>query len=906
MSPNDRDVVVDDEGRPREKRHRTKGERGERSERSSRADGHHHRSRKSRSSKSQLSEPTGSDVPSGPHSSTSHRRRRRRDEGRENKEDRRERYERLDREDRESGLKVKEKSSSMAELVPEVAKTAMSSTDRVSVPYPSFSKAHSKEAIHSREDVSAPFRKTDPLTPEHTDLGSEDRQRSKSADYTAGRKPTVSNNERPPSPPETELTAKKARSTTPESAVKKPAMNQSRSRASSVSGAATTLPAEVKSHISVPASATSSQGTAKYAKSTTPRPPHSQEHLHPSDAASVDRTASKRSVHDPGITTVEEVGEDDSSPTTLPDSSSPKTPTNHHVHFPPPPPPPIFPPMKGPHGRFPGPPPMVFPSSTPGLIIGTPAPPPPPPPPLNFAEAPRVDYLLQNGGLTAPAPRHFLSVLPRNGTRPSNPPLVGAQVLFAPFFNLLEQYNGVLGKQGSIAVATGHRSVARRLLDRLEHVFSRDLPDHGCSCIICEKSGEEHHGLNWGEVLEWVSGRGDLPQWPPFDLAELGAKAVEPQPIGGPPRPSSPIKMDPDIAEEFREHYLRQSKKVRHAVDKWLNNCAEAPAPPPTEVDDETLSFAILTNLDTEERPFFNALFTGAKDLQPALRAPTPFRKPRTDFLVRTGLALQRLHRLERAPRDAETAMYLIKNRDIHDLLATISDITPQEWEILTSGRFDGFLWSGAEDDVTTPTESRGATPASGFFPSSRTPARNAPTPGRPGSRMTTPLRSFSRGSTATPASFISGVSTTHPKAVSNDEEAEIAALAELEREIYTGMEALEDAFESLHRRAEEVRTALRTRGAGLMQSMQSRRHINVYGAPSSGNSLGNSSTYDTNLWNSNPSEDGGTSESDWCADDFELMPDDSASNISSSRHRRPKRRSERRTPAPIEELEEG
>ena len=36
-----------------------------------------------------------------------------------------------------------------------------------------------------------------------------------------------------------------------------------------------------------------------------------------------------------------------------------------------------------------------------------------------------------------------------------------------------------------------------------------------------------------------------------------------------------------------------------------------------------------------------------------------------------------------------------------------------------------------------------------------------------------------------------------------------------------------------------------------------------------------------------------------------ELMPDDSASNISSSRHRRHKRRHERRTPALVEEEDE-
>jgi len=140
-----------------------------------------------------------------------------------------------------------------------------------------------------------------------------------------------------------------------------------------------------------------------------------------------------------------------------------------------------------------------------------------------------------------------------------------------------------------------------------------------------------------------------------------------------------------------------------------------------------------------------------------------------------------------------------------------------------------------------------------------------------------------------------------HP--VSNDEETEIAILAEVEREIYAGMEALEDAFEGLHRKAEIVRRALRERGAGLSMMAQSRRgsagenqSYARLGTPSFGDrgwEYGDSSEVDV--------------ESDWGGDDTisEIAPDDSASNISSSRHRRPKRRNERRTPAPVEEEDE-
>ncbi|KKY31434.1 putative 5-methylcytosine g t mismatch-specific dna [Diaporthe ampelina] len=564
-----------------------------------------------------------------------------------------------------------DENSSMTDLVPELNR----SRDRVHIPYPTFSKAHSKESVASKDDLSTSSAAgqgagtgTDPLTPETTDLGAgEDIKRSKSADFSSKRKLSRKTN-RPPSPPDTNLSAEKKRST---GSVRLKDAGDDRPRSRTSHASRSTSKTDETSKVSRK-SKSSSQATFK-----------------------------------------------------LPGSKGP------------------------------------------------------------------VDYLMQNGGLPNVVPKNFLAVLPRqNGTRPSNPPLRGAETLFAPFFNLLDQYQDVLTNRGSIAVATGHRTVARRLLDRLEDVFNRDLPEEGCNCIM--------------------------------------------------------FKIDPDIAEEFREHYLRQSKKVKAAVDRWLTNCAEAPAPPPQDVDDETLTFAILTALDHEDRPYFNALLTGARELQPALRAPTPMRKPRADLVIKSGLALQRLYRLPQAPRDAETVCYLVKHPQMHDLLSTICDINPPEWEILISGRFDGFLCSA--------------------YP--------------------------------------------NRQAVSNDEESEIAVLAELEREIYVGMEALEDAFETLHQRAELVRTALRQRGAGLSMSLQQRRGYGVLDAnggiqvlPQSGGSVPG---MDRPQW---ADEESLASEStdDWGIDaDWELRPDDSASNISSSRQRRPKRRDERRsTPAPIREEDE-
>ncbi|KAI0162219.1 hypothetical protein GGR57DRAFT_453426 [Xylariaceae sp. FL1272] len=858
-------------------------------------DGHRHRHKSTRSSKLKPFVDGESSVAA---STTQKRRRHRTEEEKER--------------DRQK------KASSMTDLVPELSRTSAAGS-RVSLNYPTFSKAHSKESVYGREDLNASASRHDPLTPDPTDLSSKSR-RSKSADGSKERSKSSRKEQRPPSPPETDLSGeKKHRSKTSTPRLGEDGTERPRSRTSGVSRSDSRH--EDKSKVSMRSKASSQATYVKAPNYPPPPPPFVQTVVDEGSTLSDDKTAGARSAATSvapkrsASTKASKIPslESDDSPDSV-QESSPKTPTATQQF----PPPKVVPSDNTNTVSYT---PFEYddkdrptPTATPATDFGPP-PPPPPPPPLDIQEAPRVDYLLQNGGLHHRIPKNFLAVLPRqNGSRPSNPPLAGCETLFAPFFNLLDQYQSVLQNQGSVAVATGHKSVARRLLDRLEDVFSRDLPAEGCTCIMCEKTQHEHRGLGWGEVLERVGGRVEMPSWPPFDLSAVVVTAIE-NTAELPPRPSSPIKLDPDIGEEFREHYLRQSKKVRSSVDKWMNNCAETPAPPPSDVDDETLTFAILTSLDQEERPYFNALVSGARELQPALRAPTPMRRPRTDFMVKTGLQLQRLYRLPQAPRDAETAVYLVKNPFHHDLLATMTDISPQEWEILISGRFDGFLWSGADgDDAITPTMenplSRGATPARGVFSPPPSHGPQTPgmgmrqTPGFGGSRSTTPFSDvYSRGTT--PASFISLSSSTAPGhnrgPVSHDEEVEMVALAEVEREIYQGMEALEDAFEKLHERAEVVRNALRQRNNGLLMTRQHRRagYIDVLPQLSGG-----SAGYERPSW-ATGEDDGVTSESDWGGDDFDIAPEDSASNISSSRHRRPKRRTERRTPAPIEEDDE-
>lgn len=500
------------------------------------------------------------------------------------------------------------------------------------------------------------------------------------------------------------------------------------------------------------------------------------------------------------------------------------------------------------------------------------APPPPPPPPEMPASIPRVDYLLQNGGLSRQVPKTLLlgSHYPDCVPPPSYQPQAAAHKIFEPFKGLLDEYQGVLGKNGSLAVATGYRSVARRLLDRLEAVFARDISCESCTCLMCENQqlSEAHPGVSWGEVLELVSGRRELPTWPPFMLepSVVDTSSTEEH---------IPMqKLDIDVPPEYREHYIRQSRKTKVAVDNWLGEQAGQATSAPDSVDDDTLTFAMLTHLGSEQRPLFCSIL----GIRSNTSAPTP--KPdgqtsraRPHALMSSSLAIQRLYRLATTPRDPETAIYMLNNPGMHHVLATLAGISDDEWDILISGRFDGFLRSGAEDQGPTST---GNTPRYGSR--SNTPFN--------GARGTTPMdrpASQPYSMTSPPASFGGPIAL--------DEEMEIAALAEVEREIYLGMEALEDAFEALHCKAEVVRRTLRERGAGLSVANQNRRGSHVEARMGTPSVVGG--------WDSGMDDD-------FLDDGISLAPDDSASNISSSRRRRPKRRTERRTPAPVEEEDEG
>ncbi|KAK2755578.1 hypothetical protein FQN54_006518 [Arachnomyces sp. PD_36] len=780
---------------------------------------------------------------------------------------------------------------------------------RTSLPYPSFSKAHSKEAVGSREQFP---QKLSILTPDPTDL--EDAEKEKRAGNTTtrnGNGRSRNNNDAPPSPPLTSMEQPSPRRGDTPDKSSKTSEEKSKSR-------------EGKTKVRVrPASTKSSSSTRKKgpeertktssrtARPSTPVKAKSQDEP---QRTSSHKTSSKSKLHDDDT----ELSQKRSSRSTRPaspaqssvtvteapaesavdsDSTSiaPNQPTSYQT--------PTAPPenmYSNNHQSSPPTPTAYDPASrrqTPQQVYmgngGTTShgsfPPPPPPAPQMPVTIPRVDYLLQNGGLGHHITRHLLGAAEPNSLNQTLQPQAAVMRLFAPYNKLLDDYNQVMSRNGSLAVATGYRSVARRLLDRLEAVFARDISSETCRCVMCDPNeyvDECPAGVSWGEVLELVSGRQELPNWPPFSIA------ASPQGLGiSSASPNLPMqKLDIDIPEEYREHYERQSRKTKQAVDKWLSRQPDEETSPPDEVDEETLTFAILTHLDHEQRPMFSALL--GIDSMPS--APSE-EKLTPEPLQLAGIAIQRLYRLTSPPRDSEAAIFMVSNPAIHNVLATVAAISNDEWDILVSGRFDGFLRSGAEDHFP-PTTCASAPPRSASRNTNHSgfPSR-APTPSYVNGRPFRPASQPYGGSAVPSRAPTPGGSLGAPIAM--DEEAEIAALAEVERDIYLGMEALEDAFEALHCKAEMVRQLLRERGAGLTIANQSRR-ASLGGVEAR---LGTPGSVDGNgpSWESSTDDgfDDGMSE---------LAPDDSASNISSNRKRRPKRRNERRTtPALVEEDEE-
>ncbi|KAF8419462.1 hypothetical protein EV426DRAFT_288785 [Tirmania nivea] len=433
-----------------------------------------------------------------------------------------------------------------------------------------------------------------------------------------------------------------------------------------------------------------------------------------------------------------------------------------------------------------------------------------------------VDYLLANGGLPRPIsitfspqrdPHEIDYIFAKGGEIPevSYVPInsghdeVGGHgreslTVFAPLHDSLDAYTQILANGGSVAVGTGYRSVARRLLERVEALFARDI------------------GLPWGETLEWLRGkrrRERLPVLPVLPVRGFLKKDTsgvdegetptvlgnnqggdEPTRYQPPPPPAVPLLQPPADGQGVHQ-MLQEGEKIRTKtkVEEWLDETETVlsttinangggpvtnsiPTIPNGKANDLAGNFYITlanqfnapqqnagalvisqdaastTSQEEEEEKLVSGVVMDLLNDDHEQKERYTHYLNDNALLERTMLALRRLYPSFPAHTITRSiaALYLLLHPDLHPVLEAISRITKGELDLLNSGRFDGFL---DEKDV-----------------------------------------------------------------IPADEEKELEALEVLDGNIFRTMEKLEDEIEALHVRAEEVRRKLRVRKEAIARKM--------------------------------------------------------------------------------------
>jgi serine/threonine protein kinase len=218
----------------------------------------------------------------------------------------------------------------------------------------------------------------------------------------------------------------------------------------------------------------------------------------------------------------------------------------------------------------------------------------------------------------------------------------------------------------------GSRPVGSNLFNRVEDAFPHMI---SCPCMFCFDqlhSEELLRKVTWDDLFVLVF-QTKLPPWPPskdlsaLDLGSLSCQLDDPCQI---------------FESEVRKGHHRRLRQIKAQVQSWLS---ELPAVvlANEDIDDETLMFVLLTQLEQPQRPVFYALLWGL-DKIPTPRTQKPEGGP-PQYLAKAGLALKRLYRkqLPSVPRDPLVVMYLIRHPHMHRLLATLAAVQEEGWEKL-------------------------------------------------------------------------------------------------------------------------------------------------------------------------------------------------------------------------------
>ena len=291
-----------------------------------------------------------------------------------------------------------------------------------------------------------------------------------------------------------------------------------------------------------------------------------------------------------------------------------------------------------------------------------------------------IDYLKPNGSLPAPVSPYFH---PSQDPSSLDPPPGGETEVDGIFGNLnymLESYLSILSSGGSVAVGTGYRSVARRLLERVEGMFARDLGVPG---------------IGWAEVLEYIRGERTKPPLCIIPVRGLLSRKEEEK---------SELSHDEPVDHKDLAESVVAGIKQKPAMGKvaeWLEQVGNVLKEEDSSA--EARQLAISQEQEEEEDRIVCEIIEGILIKNTEEEQLDQFRHylENSSLIASTSLALSRLYPENTLASITPpiAALYLLLHPDLHALLAATANVTSAELDLLNSGRFDAFL-DGASNVV--------------------------------------------------------------------------------------------------------------------------------------------------------------------------------------------------------------
>ena len=289
-----------------------------------------------------------------------------------------------------------------------------------------------------------------------------------------------------------------------------------------------------------------------------------------------------------------------------------------------------------------------------------------------------IDYLIPYGALDGPVSDNFHPYQDPHSIANSPRTELPVADVFGNLNYLLDSYIAILSNGGSMAVGTGYRSVARKLLQQVGGVFNREV-------------GIE--GIDWSDILEYIRGDDQKPCLCVLPVKGLIQRNIDTATILSGAEPTS-SEVGPQQTKELAESVVAgvREKSGTGKVQEWLEEVEKVlrQQPPPSPTATSTVPEEVEHEYEDE---VVTQIIEGI--------LPTPaqievFRSYLADhaYLASTKAALVRLYPQHPAVSITKpiVALYLLLHVELHPMLAAIGGLSDAEMELINSGRFDGFL----------------------------------------------------------------------------------------------------------------------------------------------------------------------------------------------------------------------